>query len=89
MSNVKENVDKKKCGRPPKKIIIDNDTNTTSKCNTKIIDVVVKIINKRKYFLNKYDNYIYDISNHEHIGLLVNNKVIYKSDELNEDNYIY
>lgn len=88
MSNVKEN-DKKKCGRPPKKIIIDDNTDQTLGYNTKIIDVVVKKIDNKKYFVNEYDNYIYDISNHEHIGLLVNNKVIYKSDELNEDNYIY
>lgn len=89
MSNVKENVDKKKCGRPPKKIIIDNNIDITSRHNTKIIDVIVKIINDKKYFLNEYDNYIYDISNHEHIGLLVNNKVIYKCDELDQDDYIY
>tara|TARA_Y100000813_G_C24075007_1_gene310613 strand:- start:311 stop:577 length:267 start_codon:yes stop_codon:yes gene_type:complete len=81
--------EKKKCGRPEKKIIIDDNTDQTIGYNTKIIDVVVKKINDKKYFVNEYDNYIYDISNHEHIGLLVNNKVIYKSDELNEDNYIY
>ena len=89
MSDVKENVDKKKCGRPPKKIIIDNDVNNISRSNTKIIDVVVKKINNKKYFVNEYDNYIYDISNHEHIGLLLNNKVIYKCDELDKDDYIY
>ena len=89
MSDVKENVEKKKCGRPPKKIVIDNNVNSIQRCNTKIIDVVVKKIDNKKYFINQYDNYIYDISNHEHIGLLVNNKVIYISDELNEDHYIY
>lgn len=89
MSDVTENVDKKKCGRPPKKIIIDNDVNSISRSNTKIIDVKVIKINDKKYFLNQYDNYIYDISNHEHIGLLVNNKVIYKCDELDQDDYIY
>ena len=79
---------KKKCGRPPKKIIIDND-NPELSYNTKVIDVKVIKINDKKYLLDECDNYIYNISNHENIGILVENKIIFKNDELQEDKYVY
>ena len=79
---------KKKCGRPPKKCIIDND-NPELSYNTKVIDVKVIKINDKKYLLDECDNYIYNISNHENIGILVENKIIFKSDELQEDKYVY
>ena len=79
---------KKKCGRPPKRIIIDND-NPELSYNTKVIDVKVIKINDKKYLIDECDNYIYNISNHENIGILVENKIIFKNDELQEDKYVY
>lgn len=75
-----------KIGRPKKKIVIDDSKNKVFS-NKKIINVTVVKIKNNLYYMNEINN-LYDINTHICIGKLIENKIIYRNNELKEENYV-
>lgn len=76
----------KKCGRPPKKVVIDDNVNTNLK-NIRVVDVSVKKIRNKSYFIDD-DNYVYSINNHILLGVLYNGDISFYTRELKQEIYI-
>lgn len=77
----------KKCGRPPKKIIIDDNYVNSKLKNIRVIDVYVKKIKNRCYFIDE-DNYVYSTNNHMLLGVLYDNDISFYTKELKQETYI-